>query len=126
LRRAHSFERGALVEGAPFGEGAQRFGAHPSKRLTSFQSKRQEQAREGGTPRQRAPCSRLAGTSFEGLHYKLEKKLGLYQVPCVFTCCSICFEISIYISISLTGFPHGGFSRVMLTKNTCVHLSWFA
>jgi hypothetical protein len=22
-----------------------------------------------------------------------------------------------------TGFPHGGFSRVMLTKNLCVHLS---
>jgi hypothetical protein len=42
----------------------------------------------------------LAGTSFEGLHYKLEDKLGLYQVPCVFTCCNICFEISnIYLSL---------------------------
>jgi hypothetical protein len=81
-------------------------------------------AKRGGcTKAKGAFVQRLAGTSFEELHCKLEKKLGLYQVPCVFTCCSICFQISIYISISLTGFPHGGFSRVMLTKNTCVHLS---
>lgn len=80
-------------------------------------------AKRGGcTKAKGAFVQRLADTSFEELHYKLEDKLVLYQVPCVFTCCSICFHISIYISISLTGFLHGGFSRVMLTKN---HLCTF-
>jgi hypothetical protein len=52
----------------------------------------------------------LAGTSFEELHYKLEDKLGLYQVPCVFTCCSICFQISnIYIYLSHWFSPWGFF-----------------
>jgi hypothetical protein len=66
----------------------------------------------------------LAGTRFKGLHYKLEDKLGLYQVPCVFTCCKFCFEISKYIYLSLKlVLPEGFLSRVMLTKNTCVHFS---
>jgi hypothetical protein len=70
----------------------------------------------------------LAGTRFKGLHYKLEDKLGLYQVPCVFTCCKFCFEISKYIHLSLTCFPHGGFSqghvdqKLMCKFHACLEL----
>jgi hypothetical protein len=68
----------------------------------------------------------LAGTRFKGLHYKLEDKLGLYQVPCVFTCCKFFFEISnIYLSLKLV-FPEGVLSRVMLTKNTSVQFFMYA
>jgi hypothetical protein len=60
-----------------------------------------------------------AGTSFEGLLYKLEKKLGLYQVPCVFTCCSICFEISnIYLSLYWFS-PWGFFQGHVDQKHLC-------
>jgi hypothetical protein len=37
-----------------------------------------------------------------------------------FPCCTFCFE-AFYIHLLQTGFPHGGFSRVMLTKNLCVN-----
>jgi hypothetical protein len=44
--------------------------------------------------------------------------LLLYQVHLYFlSLLYLCFEVSKYIHPSLTGFSHGGFSRVMLTKN---------
>jgi hypothetical protein len=80
--------------------------------LTSFQGPSTLGGRNHklvGTYSKRGHKSSLVGTSFEKLHYKLEDKIGLYQVPCVFTCCSIFFQISnIYLSLLLV-FPMGVF-----------------
>jgi hypothetical protein len=84
------------------------------KRSKGYKSKR-------GAPRQSAPCfKRLAGTSSRDS--KASKK-GCYctRFTCIcFPCCTFCFE-AFYIHLLQTGFPHGGFSRVMLTKNLCVN-----
>jgi hypothetical protein len=88
---------------------------------TSGQRKRQRLSKVKGAHQGKGRLVlRLAGTSFEELHYKLEDKLGLYQVPCVFTCCSICFEISIYISyLSYWFSPWGFFQGHVDQKHLC-------
>jgi hypothetical protein len=86
--RRHSWEEGARSKARGKGKG---------KRLSKVK---------------RAHSSRASRHKFEGLHYKLEDKLGLYQVPCVFTCCSICFEVSplyIYIYLYIYWFSPWGF-----------------
>jgi hypothetical protein len=67
------------------------------------------------------PCSKASRHKFEELHYKLEDKLGLYQVPCVFTCCSICFQVSIYIYNFLSYWfsPWGFFEGHVDQKHLC-------
>jgi hypothetical protein len=122
--RVHQSEGAHLLKGFIKGHKASSREVHSTSGQRQKQRQSQGLAKRGGcTKAKGAFVLRLASTSFEELHYKFEDKLGLYQVPCVFTCCSIFFEISNIYHISLTGFPHGGFSRVMLTKNICVHLS---
>jgi hypothetical protein len=66
--------------------------------------------REEEAPRKMVLFSNSSINKFEELHCKLEDKLGLYQVPCVFTFCSIFFQISIYIYIYIfLVFPMGVF-----------------
>jgi hypothetical protein len=60
---------------------------------------------------------------------KLERSFLLVQIPlCLFTCCIPCLGHHIYTLSFYTSFPRGGggggLSRVMLTKNTCVQISW--
>jgi hypothetical protein len=65
----------------------------------------------------------LAGTSLRDSITSLRISLDCIRFLVYLLVVAFALRSPLYISISLTGFPHGGFSRVMLTKNLCVHLS---
>jgi hypothetical protein len=119
--RAHQSEGVHLLKGFIKGHKASSREVHSTSGQRKKQRQSQGLAKRGGrTKAKGAFVLRLAGTSFEELHYKLEDKLGLYQVPCVFTCCSICFEISIYISyLSYWFSPWGFFQGHVDQKHLC-------
>ena len=62
---------------------------------------------------------RLASTSLRDSITSLRRSFDCIRFLVYLLVVAFSLRSPIYISISLTGFPHGSFSRVMLTKNTC-------
>jgi hypothetical protein len=93
-------------------------GSKAQARLKAKQEVKTLVKEEGRT---KAKGARLQGASkdiFKGLQ-GIREGLLMYQVHLyMFSVLYILFDF--YIHLLQTGFPHGGFSRVMLTKNLCV------